>query len=134
MIKSQYLKICDQIDILVLPGIEVDLEGGHILVICDPCDVESFSQKSELVNRDIPDANSDISFDRFVEIFGDLSNYILIPHVDKSPAISKQTIEKFGDFLDCGEVRSVKKFLYAMNQKSELAPVLFSDPEGKRWI
>ena len=129
--KSQYLKICDHLDIFVLPGIEVDLEGGHILVICDPTEVDEFSQKCELVNRDIPDAKSHIDFNRFVEIFGDLSNYILIPHIDKSPEINNQTLDKFGDFIDCGEVRSVKKFLYAMKQSSKLPPVLFSDLRAK---
>lgn len=129
--KTQYLKICEHLDILVLPGIEVDLEGGHILVICDPSELDEFTKKCELVNQDIPDAKTHIDFNRFVEIFGDLSNYILIPHIDKSPAINKQTLDKFGDFLDCGEVRSVKKFLYAMKQGSNLPPVLFSDLRAK---
>ncbi|MFD2165182.1 histidinol phosphatase [Thalassotalea euphylliae] len=129
--KAQYLIIKDRIDAVVLPGIEVDIEGGHILVISDQDNVESFEKKCALVNADIPDAKSEITFERFHEIFGDLSQYILIPHIDKSPSLGKPTLEKFKDYIDCGEVQSVKKFLYALNKGSQYPPVLFSDMRAK---
>ncbi|EPW6404245.1 hypothetical protein P3655_08875 [Vibrio parahaemolyticus] len=130
--KEQFLLIREELSkTVVFPGIEVDLEGGHILVIADNSDVEDFSSRCSLVTKDIPDAKSDIDYNRFIEIFEDLSKYIIIPHIDKTPSIKKPTLHKLGGVVTCGEVQSVKKFLYALNGTG-LTPVLFSDMRAKR--
>ncbi|TOE36461.1 hypothetical protein CGJ43_23855, partial [Vibrio parahaemolyticus] len=55
--KEQFLLIREELSkTVVFPGIEVDLEGGHILVIADNSDVEDFSSRCSLVTKDIPDA------------------------------------------------------------------------------
>ncbi|CAH6880051.1 conserved hypothetical protein [Vibrio chagasii] len=130
--KEQFIVIKEELsETVVFPGIEVDLEGGHILMIADNSDLEDFSSRCSLVTKDIPDAKSCIDYDRFIEIFEDLTKYIIIPHIDKSPSIKKPTLHKLGDSIDCGEVQSVKKFLYALNG-GRLPPVLFSDMRSKR--
>lgn len=130
--KDQFVVIKEELsETVVFPGIEVDLEGGHILMIADNSDLEDFSSRCSLVTKDIPDAKSCIDYDRFIEIFEDLTKYIIIPHIDKSPSIKKPTLHKLGDSIDCGEVQSVKKFLYALNGGG-LPPVLFSDMRSKR--
>ncbi|MEO9496380.1 MAG: hypothetical protein ABJG42_18040 [Vibrio splendidus] len=130
--KEQFIVIKEELsETVVFPGIEVDLEGGHILMIADNSDLEDFSSRCSLVTKDIPDAKSCIDYDRFIEIFEDLTKYIIIPHIDKSPSIKKPTLHKLGDSIDCGEVQSVKKFLYALNGGG-LPPVLFSDMRSKR--
>lgn len=132
--KDQFVAIREELtDTIVFPGIEVDLEGGHILMIADNIDLENFSSKCSLVTKDIPDAESCIDYERFLEIFEDLNQYIIIPHIDKSPSIKKPTLHKLGDAIDCGEVQSVKKFLYALNGGG-LPPVLFSDMRAKRGL
>ncbi|MGR5324466.1 hypothetical protein ACP3VW_11595 [Vibrio sp. DNB22_17_1] len=132
--KDQFVAIQEELtDTIVFPGIEVDLEGGHILMIADNIDLENFSSKCSLVTQDIPDAESCIDYERFIEIFEDLNQYIIIPHIDKSPPIKKPTLHKLGDAIDCGEVQSVKKFLYALNGGG-LPPVLFSDMRAKRGL
>ncbi|MFZ3420307.1 hypothetical protein [Vibrio harveyi] len=132
--KDQFVAIREELtDTIVFPGIEVDLEGGHILMIADNIDLENFSSKCSLVTKDIPDAESCIDYERFIEIFEDLNQYIIIPHIDKSPSIKKPTLHKLGDAIDCGEVQSVKKFLYALNGGG-LPPVLFSDMRAKRGL
>ena len=114
----------------VLPGIEVNLEGGHILVISNQDDAEifDFNNKCEAVRERITDANDTLSIGEFRSIFPELNKYVLIPHYDKSPQLPKDVINSLGEFIVAGEVTSVKKFLYMQKDIHEvLTPVLFSD-------
>lgn len=114
----------------VLPGIEVNLEGGHILVISNQDDAElfDFNNKCEAVNERIIDATDTLSIGEFYSIFPNLNKYVLIPHYDKSPQLPKNVINSLSDFIAAGEVASVKKFLYMHKDIHEtLTPVLFSD-------
>ena len=114
---------------VVLPGIEVDLENGHILVITnnDSKTLFEFNTICENVKNLIKTKDDDISYDRFIQIFGNLSNYLLIPHYDKEPKLHKDVIEKLGRNIIAGEVSSVKKFIYMKKEETELTPVFFSD-------
>lgn len=128
---ADYITIKDALDpVIVLPGIEVDLEGGHILVITnnDDADLFDFSNKCEAVSR-INDTNiSTMSLADFKNIFTDLNKYLLIPHYDKTPSLPKSVIESMKDFILAGEVTSVKKFIYMQKSENErLTPVFFSD-------
>ena len=40
--KEQFTSICNELGIKVFPGIEIDLEGGHILLISENEDIEDF--------------------------------------------------------------------------------------------
>ena len=115
--------------IVVLPGIEVDLENGHILVIANNDDgtLFDFNAKCEEVKNLIKTKDDDIPYDTFIRIFGDLSKYLLIPHYEKEPKLHKDTIEKLGRNIIAGEVSSVKKFIYMEKEDTELTPVYFSD-------
>lgn len=114
---------------IVLPGIEIDLEKGHILVIANNDDgtLFDFNAKCEDVNHLIKTKTDYISLDTFLRIFGDLSKYLLIPHYDKEPKLHKDVIDRLGRHIIAGEVSSVKKFIYMGKEESELTPVYFSD-------
>lgn len=114
---------------IVLPGIEIDLEKGHILVIANNDDgtLYDFNAKCEDVNHLIKNNTDYISLDTFRRIFGDLSKYLLIPHYDKEPKLHKDVIDSLGRHIIAGEVSSVKKFIYMGKEESELTPVYFSD-------
>ena len=114
---------------VVLPGIEVDLERGHILVIANNDDGKlfDFNCKCEKVKNLIQTKDDDLSYDNFLKIFGDLSEYLLIPHYEKEPRLSKDIISKLRRHIIAGEVSSVKKFIYMKKEYSELTPVYFSD-------
>lgn len=114
---------------IVLPGIEVDLEKGHILVIANNDDgtLFDFNTKCEQVNNLIKTKDDDITYDTFTRIFGDLSKYLLIPHYEKDPKLHKDVIEKLGRNIIAGEVSSVKKFIHMEKEDAELTPVYFSD-------
>lgn len=126
----QFQEIKDALShIVVLPGIEVDLEGGHILVITNNDDgtLFDFNAKCEEVKKLIKTNDDDISYDTFIRIFGDLSKYLLIPHYEKDPRLHKDIIKKLGRNIIAGEVSSVKKFIYMEREEGEPTPVYFSD-------
>jgi hypothetical protein len=124
---NQYQAITDSVSCLVLPGIEIDLEGGHILVISDPENVNDFTARCGQVSQKITSQNSFIGISDFKGIFPDLSRYLLIPHYDKKPSIANQHIKSLGDSIKAGEVSSPKKFIYCKKDSKSLIPVYFSD-------
>lgn len=128
---AQYLQIKERLDgKIVLPGIEVDLESGHMLVIAnsEEADLFEFNVKCEAVSG-INTTNTDtMPLNIFKSIFTDLNKYVLIPHYDKSPSVPKSIITALTRNIHAGEVTSVKKFLYMQKQVDErLTPVIFSD-------
>lgn len=124
---QQYTDISKNIDAVVFPGIEIDLEGGHLLLIADKVELSDFESKCRIISQKIPTKNDSITTEELTEIFPDLSKYILIPHYDKKPPIKNKTLEKLDGFITCGEVTSPKKFLYCIRNQSALVPVYFSD-------
>ena len=97
----QFTEISEALDIDVLPGIEIDLEGGHLLVISENEDFElgNFSEKCKIVESLITSSNESIDFEKFKEIFLDLNKYLLIPHYDKKPRIRQETFNKLSDYI-----------------------------------
>ncbi|MDK2679576.1 PHP domain-containing protein [Vibrio vulnificus] len=91
--EQQYKEIAETLGIKVLPGIEVDLEGGHILVVADDTDVIDFSAKCREIEQIVTYPNPKVTLEEFKRIFPTLGKYILIPHYDKSPKIPKYVLE-----------------------------------------
>ena len=134
---AQFREIKDAIPhVTVLPGIEVDLENGHILLIANNDDgtLFDFNAKCEEIKRLISTKDDDISYDTFIRIFDDLNKYLLIPHYEKAPRINKDIIKKLGRNIIAGEVSSVKKFIYMEKEDTELTPVYFSDFRIERGV
>lgn len=90
---KQYFQIRNSLTIVVFPGIEIDLEGGHILVITDPNEFEisDFEQRCNKVSSLIRTSEDTLSIEEFNEIFPDLSKYILIllPNTEITKYVSK---------------------------------------------
>ncbi len=126
---AQYLQIKNSLAITVFPGIEIDLEGGHLLVITDSDEFEisNFDEKCKKVSALIKTNTDTLTIAQFKSIFTELHKYILIPHYDKSPEIKKATIVDLQPHISSGEVASIPKFKRMMKDQNELTPVLFSD-------
>lgn len=124
---DQYRTITAAINKLVLPGIEINLEDGHLLLIADPTSVVDFASRSESITQSIPDATASISVAKLREVFPDLSRYLLIPHHDKNPSVSAEYVSALGDTVRAGEVSSPKKFVYCKKDQNQIVPVYFSD-------
>jgi len=125
--KDQFETISSELSISVLPGIEIDLEGGHILLISDNKELDDFTEKCNLVQAEIPSSQDYITFDKLQSIFPDLSKYLLIPHYDKKPILRQDIIDKLKPNISAGEVASVRKFKSCLKETDKLVPVIFSD-------
>lgn len=124
---AQFRTIKETLGVTVFPGMEVDLERGHLLIISDGSNLEDFESRASLVSQKITKIGDAISVEEMEKIFGDLSSYLIIPHYDKEPSITGQTIEKIKPYISAGEVDSTKKFIRAIKDAAKLTPVLFSD-------
>jgi hypothetical protein len=56
----------------------------------------------------IQSQNDYISYEKFIEIFDNYSEYLLIPHYKKTPKINPEILEKLSANIQCGEVDSSK--------------------------
>lgn len=128
---QQFRQIQQALSVTVFPGIEINVEKGHVLVIASASDLDNFETKTRLVSRDITKIGDSITVERLSEIFGDLNRYLIIPHHDKAPPISGETLEKLRPYVCAGEVDSAKKFIRAIKDDTKPTPVLFSDSRMK---
>ena len=125
---QQFSDITNALPLKVFPGIEVDIEGGHLIVITDPSDIDDFTEKCAKVYRlNGTSEDSYISEAQFMEIFNDLGKYILIPHYEKEPKFPLERVPQISPYIKCGEACSAKKFIYMQSRSEKLVPVLFSD-------
>lgn len=123
----QYREIEKAVTIPVYPGIEVNLDKGHILLIADISDLSDFASKCRELSSLIARKDDSITVTQLKRIFGDLNSYILIPHYDKDPVISEAALIELKPFISAGEVNSPKKFVYCLKDANSLVPVYFSD-------
>jgi len=107
---EQFKEIAKTLEnVVVFPGIEIDFEDGHLLLIGENDNLDDFSQKCESVKNELASGNK-ISSDKLKEIFVDLGGYLLIPHYDKRPKVRQSAIDSLSDCIFAGEVQSPKKF------------------------
>lgn len=124
---AQFRQIQEELAATVFPGIEINVGSGHLLIIARPSDLDDFVSKTMLVSQRITKVGDSMSVEELIKIFGNLQNYLLIPHYDKGPPIAGETLEKLRPYISAGEVDSAKKFVRNVKDPSKLTPVLFSD-------
>ncbi|TVM14042.1 phosphotransferase [Oceanidesulfovibrio indonesiensis] len=124
---AQYVDIDKAFDILVLPGIEISLDCGHLLIIDDVNRIEDFEKKSEQIASQIKKPEDTTTIDYLIDVFGDLHKYLVIPHYLKKPSIKGNSLERMAEYISAGEVDSQKKFIRAHKYHTNITPVLFSD-------
>lgn len=123
---EQYEDIRDNIGIVVFPGIEIDLENGHILIITKDSDVIDFYKRCQRVHELIKTQDDTLSFEKFDEIFHEREKYLLIPHYKKNPKLKADIIQKVGNIY-VGEVKNQREFEVLKKSKSSIVPAFFSD-------
>lgn len=124
---AQFKVIDSELGIKVFPGIEINLESGHLLLISENRDLDDFNTKCSKVTSRIQHATDCLSVHDLKSIFPSLDEYLLIPHYDKKPAIKGDTLTKIEKYVSAGEVDSAKKFIRHWKDSTDLTPVLFSD-------
>jgi alpha-D-ribose 1-methylphosphonate 5-triphosphate synthase subunit PhnL len=128
---KQYLDIQAALDIVVFPGIEINVEKGHLLLIAAPSSLDKFASSCEWVQEQIRKIGDTLSVDALLSCFNCLDEYLVIPHYDKNPPIRGEVLERLRTHIFAGEVDSAKKFVRLHKEESELTPVLFSDARMK---
>ena len=113
----------------VYPGIEINIgtRMGHLLVIANSSNVADFASRCAKIQEHIASPSMSVSVQEFMEIFPNLGQYMLIPHMEKSPAVDAYTLSMLGDYICCGEVGSIKKLVYYQKDETMPTPVYFSD-------
>ncbi len=124
---TQFREIVDALDVVVFPGIEVNLDCGHVLIIGQVADLGDFENKAESVAQKITQIGDSISIEDLEGIFGELNDYLVIPHYQKGPSIKGEALNRIASYVSVGEVDSAKKFIRAIKDETMLTPVLFSD-------
>jgi hypothetical protein len=125
----QFIAIRDSLPIPVFPGVEIDLDDGHILLVSDGSNISEFESRCSQVRGS--QIHNRINVSRLKQIYGDLENYLLIPHSDKNPSIQARTLVELAPHIAAGEVDSAKKFMRAINDPAKPTPVLFSDMRAR---
>lgn len=126
--KNQFDEIKEKISIKVFPGVEVDLENGHVLIISDEENKDELERICNQLSSYILQQGDTLSYDVFEGIFPDLSSFLVIPHYKKDPVLDSDTLNKLSDNIIVGEVSSPKKWERMYKDANEkLNPVLFSD-------
>ena len=125
--KQQYQLIsAELIGVIVFPGIEINLENGHIIIVSPLEMIEEFDGECKIIENAFANGVDSIDIDTFKNAFTNLSQYLLIPHYDKEPRISETTLKNLENYIDAGEVQSPKKF-ERYKKDDGLSPLLFSD-------
>ena len=72
---NQYSTIKNTLSITVFPGIEINLEGGHLLLITDTdeFEVSNFDEKCKLVTSKITKSTDTLTLAEFITIFPELN-------------------------------------------------------------
>lgn len=128
---AQFRLIQHALEVVVFPGIEINVRRGHVLIIACPSELDDFERKAGLVTQKITKLGDSISVQELRDIYGDLSKYLVIPHYDKAPPITGDTLNELKPYVCAGEVDSAKKFVRAIKDETKLTPVLFSDSRMK---
>lgn len=124
---DQFKEIVENLqNVTIFPGIEIDFEDGHLLLIGENENLDDFDTKCALIKEEF-DSGDKITIQKLETIFVDLSKYLLIPHYDKKPNVRQNVIDSLREYIFAGEVQSPKKFSRIIKEADSLVPVLFSD-------
>lgn len=90
----QFWSIREALSIPAFPGIEINLNKCLVLLISDGSNIDEFEEMTAKVTQKITDPSDSISVEEMKSIFGNLDEYLIIPHYDKKPAIHPETLSE----------------------------------------
>lgn len=125
--RNQFAEVVAALDVDVFPGMEVTLDCGHVLIIADVANLDSFEEQAKQISAKVAEIYDSITVDELTAAFTNLDDHLVIPHYDKSPPVKGETLQRLAGYVSSGEVDSAKKFIRAIKDDTKLTPVLFSD-------
>lgn len=130
--EGNYQFVCDEVDIAVFPGIEVNVttpgKYGHVLIIADPSDMDSFSEGAAKIASQIDSGKDHLKWSEVRAAFPSIGKYLVIPHYRKDKQLDDSTLNEIRETCgaDALEVSTSKKWLREAENTSEPL-VVFSD-------
>lgn len=125
---KEHIKLKSSHKCEILPGIEIDVLTGHLLVIADTNNSNLIEEISQFCEQNGINSKNKIGKNELEKLLKkNEDNLLLIPHHDKKPKVSCTDIEEIGITIKCGEVSSPKKWEVAMKQEEDIVPLIFSD-------
>ena len=73
-----------------------------MLLITDPSNDDRLDSSSRRLGEFIADPTDSISTEQMTAIFGDLNDYLVIPHYEKKPSIHSETLSKLAGHVTAG--------------------------------
>lgn len=130
--RDNYDQVAGALDIAVFPGAEINvskLSGfGHVIIVADPADIDDFASGMDTLASECPGKDDHVSWNRVVELFPNISRWLVIPHYKKSKKLDSATLSLIRGTTgyDALEVTNAKKWL--VERDGADAPlVVFSD-------
>lgn len=130
--RDNYEQVSQALNITVFPGAEINvtkLSGfGHVIIVADPADIDDFASGMVTLANECPGKDDHVSWDRVVELFPKISDWLIIPHYKKSKKLDSATLSRIQSTTgyDALEVTNAKKWL--VERDGADAPlVVFSD-------
>lgn len=113
---------------LVFPGVEVSALQTHLLLICDPSLAEQLPAMCASLAKKLKYTSDSATLGELEEAFPLLNDFIVIPHYDKEPSISHESLAALGQRVTACETSSLKKALRLSKLKPLSCPfVYFTD-------
>lgn len=134
---NQFQQIKDVLEgqAIVFPGIEVTVapNNAHLLIISESSNIENFVVGCRVIEDNILEPHDCMDIYSIEAAFSGFDDYLIIPHYDKNPAISKDVLKQIEKNVICGEVSSAKKYIRVKNSE-EITPVVFSDARMSEYL
>lgn len=130
---TQYFNIVENIKgCIVFPGIEVDYNNGHILIISENTEsaVAEFQKKCDELSQIFTDnpEKKYVTKNELLRIFVNFEPYLIVPHYKKDKRdLTFDQIKDLDNSIKWGEVGNVKKFIRTKKNVNDLTPLIFSD-------
>lgn len=113
---------------VVFPGVEVSALDTHLLLICDPTMAGQLSGMCDALRSYLSSVEDSATLDELEKAFPLLEDFIVIPHYEKNPAISHESLNALGHRITACETSSLKKAVRFSKTKPVPYPfVYFTD-------
>lgn len=109
----QYREIAKCLDgkCAVLPGVEASALDTHLLLICSPANADQLPTMCDTLRGFLGDTSDSADYNELCSAFPTLDDFIVIPHYEKNPAISAESLVLIADQVCACETSSLKKAL-----------------------
>lgn len=117
--RSQFDSIRDELadTCFVLPGIEVSALKTHVLVIDDPDNLSRHEASCKQVETKLAgNTEASLTLEEFEDCFPHLDEYIVVPHYQKDPCITQESISLLGSRITALETSSTNKAIRLAKQ------------------